>query len=72
MASPLLIQILPHVVLPSEMPAAWEMVHFLKLIHAFQSLEVCTTDIKVNIPFVTFIILLKAIIFQRIHYAFVF
>ncbi len=72
MTSSLLIQIFPHIILPTKMPATWKVVHFLKLIHPFQSFEVCTTDIEVNIPFITLVVLLKAIIFQRIDDALVF
>ena len=35
MRSSLLVKVFPHIILSSEIPAAWKMVDFLKFIHIF-------------------------------------
>lgn len=71
MAAPLFVEIFPHVVLPAEVPAAWEMIEFLELIHILQGFEMSAADIEVDDPIVAFLALLDTVEFEGVDDTFV-
>ena len=72
MTSPLFIQIFPHVIFPSEIPAARKMIEFLMPVHILQSFQMSSTDIKVNAPIITFLWSLNPVKLQGVNDAFIF
>lgn len=70
-ASPLLVQILPHVVLPSQAPAAWKVVDLLKLVHVLERPQMGAADIEVDVPLAALLHLQEAVELQGVDDAFV-
>lgn len=70
-ASPLFVQVFPHIIFASKLPTSWKVVDFLELIHSLKLLDIASCDIEVNIPLISVIQLQKAIVFKRIYNAFV-
>lgn len=70
-ASSLFVEVLPHVVLPTEAPAARKVVDLLKLVHVFERPEVGAADIEVDVPLAALLHLQETIELQRVYDAFV-
>lgn len=69
--SSLFVQIFPHVIFATEVPASWKMVDFLEFVHSLKLLDIASCDVEVNIPLISIVQLQKSIVFKRIHDAFV-
>lgn len=67
----LLVQVLPHVVFTTQLPAPREMVHLLVPVHSLQSLLTGAGDIEEDVPIVGAVGLTEAVELQGVYYAFV-
>lgn len=67
----LLIEVLPHIVLAAQIPAAGKMVEFLEFIHVFDGFEMSAADIEVDDPVTAIFALLNAVELECVNDAFV-
>ena len=72
MRSSLFIQIFPHAILASQLPAARKMIHLLISVHVFKSFLVHTCDIEKNVPIWSSFALLETVELKRVYNASVF
>jgi hypothetical protein len=63
----LLVQVFPHVVFTTEIPAAREVIKLLETFHRLNCFEVCSIYIKEHIPLIAAFDPSKAIELQRVH-----
>ena len=71
MTAALLVQVLPHIVLPPKIPATRKVVQLLELVHPFKGTETGAADVKVYDPVITLLCFLDAVELKGIYDAFV-